>query len=121
MKKPPLWKLNGAGNRELEFFNFPPIMNQLKYRVSEEVNIYLLREGKWDLVFTQHQQDTCACGRKYNLFRFRDSFFDSPRTIAEQIAWLHLPLLCKFCYYKKEHARGRWIPNEVARELGLKK
>lgn len=121
MKRSPLWKLIGAGGREIEFYNFPPIMHQLKYRLQEKVEIYLFRDGAWELIFIQLPHDTCSCGRKYNLFKFRDSFFDGPKTIEAQIAWLKLPLLCMFCYYRKEYNRGHWIPKQVAEELGLEK
>lgn len=121
MKRAPLWKLVGAGQREIEFYNFPPIMYQLKHRLNETVDIYYMREGSWDLVFTQRPKHVCACGKEYKLFKFRDSFFDKPQTLEEQIAWLKLPLLCISCYYRKEHGRGHWIPKQVAQELGLKK
>lgn len=119
-KREPKWKVIFLHRPDpLYLYSFRAVMACTKTRDKETYDMYYPRDAEWKLIYSHHPQQYCRCGRPYNGFKFRDSFMDNPVGLEAQLAWFKLPVLCMFCYYRKEDSRGHWIPRSVRRELDL--
>lgn len=119
-KRKPEWKVIFLHRPDpLYLYNFSRMAGCTKTRDKETWDVYYSEEAIWKLAYSHHPTNYCGCGRPYNGFKFRDSFMDNPKTLEAKLAWFKLPVLCMFCYYRKEDTRGNWIPNKVRRELDL--
>jgi len=116
----PKWKVAFLNNpKPLFLYDFRSLVSCFSMRWRETFDVFYPEDEDWILCHTNYPTKTCNCGRAYNGFRYRDAFLNGPQTQEEAIAWIHKPLLCEFCYYKREHGRGNWIPRKLRRELGL--
>ena len=116
----PKWKVVFLTKKDpLLLYDFRNVVTCFQMRWRETFDVYKPVGEEWELVYTHHPIKVCNCGRSYNGFRMRDAFLDGPKTQEEQIAWMHKPVLCEFCYYKRQHGAGNWIPRKVRKELGL--
>lgn len=120
MKRKPKWKIVFLKKAEpVYLYDFRNLVTCFQMRWRETFDVYKPEAEEWLLVYTHHPIKVCGCGRSYNGFRMRDSFLDSPKTEEQQVAWMHKPVLCEFCFYKRQHGAGNWIPRKVRAELGL--
>lgn len=116
----PKWKVIFLHQADpLYLYAFNAVLLCFRIRDRQTWDIYHADGDEWKLAFSHHPQQYCRCGKLYNGFKFRDSFFDNPVGLEAQLAWFKLPVLCMSCYYRKENGRGNWIPRSVRRELGL--
>jgi hypothetical protein len=120
MKRKPKWKVVFLKKPDpLYLYDFRNLVTCLNYRRKETFDIFYPEGVEWIWCFTNFPNEICGCGRSYNGFRMRDSFLNGPENLEERLEWLKLPVLCMFCFYKKQHGEGNWIPRKVQRELGL--
>jgi hypothetical protein len=78
----------------------------------------------WEKVADTHINSHCSCGRAWidlngNLFAFRGESSERQNSYESMIKWINMPLRCKFCFYRDEHAKGNWAPKDVIKALGL--
>lgn len=83
------------------------------------------QSGGWEYVADVTPSDKCQCGRLYTdtfngrEFKWRDSQFLTPRSMAECVNIFTSPVLCQVCYYSKEYKEGRFCPKWVKQQIGV--